>query len=138
MSNQSARRFYIAARKDRAADADAVANALNSHGWHRTLAWSGTDSAETAEHAQTAMTELDAVREAEVLIVLLPGGFGTHVEMGAALALDKPVIIHAPDEATLAFPYPCVFHYHPRVTRLVSPTVDIPVLLTALQQAGEE
>jgi hypothetical protein len=30
------------------------------------------------------------VRDADVLIVLLPGGYGTHVEIGAALALEKP------------------------------------------------
>ena len=46
-------------------------------------------------YADTALAEIAAVREADVLVVLLPGGYGTHVEIGAALALGKPVILHA-------------------------------------------
>jgi nucleoside 2-deoxyribosyltransferase len=56
---------------------------------------------EATHYATIALAELAGIREADVLLVLLPGGCGTHVEIGAALALGKPVIIHAPDRATL-------------------------------------
>jgi predicted Rossmann-fold nucleotide-binding protein len=63
------------------------------------------------------------------LIALLPGGYGTHVEIGAALALGKPVILHAPDQKSLNTPYPCVFHYHPGVKLLISEVVDVDAVL---------
>ena len=76
--------------------------------------------------------ELEAVKNADVLIVLLPGGFGTHVEIGAALALGKPVILHAPDYETLNKPYRCVFHYHPRVKLIVSDLITPETILAVL------
>ena len=71
-----------------------------------------------------AQQEIEAIRNADVLIVLLPGGLGTHVEIGAALALGKPVILHAPNRETLNDPYPYIFHYHPGVRLVISATVD--------------
>jgi hypothetical protein len=34
------------------------------------------------------------------------GGYGTHAEIGAALALGRPIIIHAPNQQVLDTPYP--------------------------------
>lgn len=70
--------------------------------------------------------------EADVLIVLLPGGYGTHVEIGAALALEKRVILHAPNRKTLDAPYPCPFHCHPGVKLLVSEDIDVDAVLACL------
>jgi len=64
--------------------------------------------------------------------VLLPGGYGTHVEIGAALALGKPVILHAPDRKTLDSPYPCPFHHHPNVKLLISEEIDIATFMKCL------
>jgi nucleoside 2-deoxyribosyltransferase len=125
-------KFYLATRKDRAAQAEKLLEALKAHDWERTFTWSGDDKGGTEERPKIAMAELAGVREADVLIVLLPGGYGTHVEIGAALALGKPVILHAPDQKTLNDPYPCVFHYHPGVQLLISPVVDINAILGCL------
>ena len=38
-------RFYVATRKDRSAQADALSDLLNAHGWERTFAW--TDETDT-------------------------------------------------------------------------------------------
>jgi nucleoside 2-deoxyribosyltransferase len=127
-------KFYLATRKDRAAQADKLLGALKSRGWERTFTWTGEDKAGANEYAELALAELAGVREANVLIVLLPGGYGTHVEIGAALALGKPVILHAPDQKTLNNPYPCVFHYHPGVKLLVSEVVDVDAILACIPQ----
>jgi nucleoside 2-deoxyribosyltransferase len=76
--------------------------------------------------------EIDGIRNADVLIALLPGGFGTHVEIGAALAFGKPIIIHSPNQTVLETPYPCVFHYHPLVRLIVSGCMDIDAVLSFL------
>jgi nucleoside 2-deoxyribosyltransferase len=125
-------KFYLATRKDRAAQAEELLEALKSRGWERTFTWSGEDKAGAEEYPEQALAELAGVREADVLIVLLPGGYGTHVEIGAALALGKPIILHAPDEKTLNTPYACVFHYHPGVKLLVSEVVDVNAILACI------
>jgi nucleoside 2-deoxyribosyltransferase len=121
--------FYLATRKDDSERADTLSKALNAHGWERTFTWKNQNDGTLDGNAIIAAAEIEGVRKADVLIVLLPGGFGTHVEIGAALALGKPVILHAPDRTTLDKPYPCVFHYHPRVKLLVSETLEISTIL---------
>jgi nucleoside 2-deoxyribosyltransferase len=132
------KRFYLAARKDRSAQADAMSDALTAQGWERTFAWTSQDIGGHEGLSAMAVAEMNGVREADVLIVLLPGGYGTHVEIGAALALGKPVILHAPDNKTLETPYPCVFHYHPGVKILVSPLPDISSIIDSASQSTED
>jgi nucleoside 2-deoxyribosyltransferase len=125
-------KFYLATRIDRAAQAEKLLEGLESRGWERTFTWTSQEIARAEEYPELAMAELAGVREADVLIVILPGGRGTHVEIGAALALGKPVILHAPDQKTLDTPYPCVFHYHPGVTLLISEVVDVDAVLALM------
>ena len=127
-----AKRFYLSTRKDRGTQVTHLVKALNAQRWQRTFDWSKQESLEPDRCAELALAEIEAVREADVLIVLLPGGYGTHVEIGAALALGKPVILHAPDRKTLDTPYPCVFCYHPRVRLLISEILDINEALACL------
>src|ERR1700688_3579612 len=126
------KRFYIATRKDREAQANTISDALKALGWQRTFIWTAQDVGDKDQYAMVAQQELDAIRDAEVLIVLLPGGYGTHVEIGAALALGKPVILHAPDRKTLDSPYPCPFHHHPNVKLLISEETDIATFMKCL------
>ena len=37
------KRFYLATRKDRASEADAISATLKTHGWERTLTWTSQD-----------------------------------------------------------------------------------------------
>jgi nucleoside 2-deoxyribosyltransferase len=124
--------FYLSTKKDRLEQAGPLLDALKAKGWKRTFAWTDEGPCDAAEYAKIAQAELSGVQQADALIVLLPGGFGTHVEIGAALALRKPIIIHAPDHKTLETPYACVFHYHPLVTLLVSERVEINSVVASL------
>jgi nucleoside 2-deoxyribosyltransferase len=127
------KRFYVSSRKDRSEHADALADALMAQGWKRTFVWTDLGNASPELHAATAEAELAGVREADVLVVLLPGGFGTHVEIGAALALGKKIILHSPDQKTLETPYPCVFHYHPSVKLIVSKALEVSQVVALME-----
>jgi nucleoside 2-deoxyribosyltransferase len=125
-------RFYLSTRKDRSAQAAALLESLAAKGWERTLDWTNLNEVSSDGYADAALAEMAAVGQADVLVVLLPGGFGTHVEIGAALALGKPVILWAPDRETLDTPYPCIFHYHPRVRLLVSAVPNVDQILASM------
>lgn len=128
------KRYYLSTRKDRSDAAAGLIEALGAAGWERTYTWSDLGNVVAGEaFAAAAMAELEAVRAADVLVVLLPGGFGTHVEIGAALALGKPVVLHAPDRKTLETPYPCIFHYHPGVTLMISEEMPVRELIEAME-----
>jgi hypothetical protein len=62
--------------------------------------------------------ELQGVKDADCVVVLLPGGRGTHAELGAALALNKSVLVWD-EEATrwVVHNGTCAFYWHPRVVR---------------------
>jgi nucleoside 2-deoxyribosyltransferase len=128
-------RFYLSTRIDRNTHAIGLLDALKAQGWERTLDWSDQRSVSPDEYSDIAVAEIAAVREADVLVVLLPGGYGTHVEIGVALALGKRVVLHTPDAKTLNTPYPCIFHYHPQVKLLVSEVLNVNEVLACMAQA---
>jgi nucleoside 2-deoxyribosyltransferase len=126
------KRFYLSTRLDRIALAAPLLRTLAARGWERTFDWDGQDISTPGELADLAVAELTGIREADVFIVLLPGGRGTHIEIGAALALGKPVILYAPDRETLVEPYRCAFYYHPGVKLIVSEVLDVDAILAFL------
>jgi nucleoside 2-deoxyribosyltransferase len=124
-------RFYVSTKVGRAAEAAALTAWLQQHGWEPSFDW--TAVSKEAAAADIAESEIAGIRDADCVIVLMPGGYGTHAEIGAALALGKRVILHTPNRQTLETPYPCVFHYHPLVELLISESVDGNALLPLLK-----
>jgi nucleoside 2-deoxyribosyltransferase len=130
--NSLPKRFYLSTRKDRSAEGAALTEALEALGWQCTFDWTALQEANLARYPEIAQAEIAGVREADVLLVLLPGGYGTHAEIGAALALGRPIIIHAPNQQVLDTPYPCVFHHHPGVKILISEVLDVDAVLACM------
>jgi hypothetical protein len=121
----SSRRFYIASSLDNAPMVRRLASVLLSHGHVLTYDWTAhgavyraeqTASENVAVMQETARREIKGVTSADIVIVLLPGGRGTHIEMGAALASGKRVlVVGCTDKVAGAGPNPCAFYFHPRV-----------------------
>ena len=119
------KRFYLSTQKDRNSEAAPLVDALRALGWERTFDWADREVSSESEYADLAVAEITGIRDADLVIVILPGGRGTHVEIGAALAMGKPVILHTPNRTTLESPYPCAFHYHPAVSIIFSERLDV-------------
>lgn len=107
-------RYYIATRLEAADRHRELRDALAERGHEVTYDWTqhGSVRHEGAERIrQVAHAEKQGVRDADFVVVLLPGGRGTHSELGLALAMGKRVFIvadiaegaWAPDERTCAF-----------------------------------
>lgn len=117
-------KYYIATRLERHADHNAVRDRLNEAGWTCTFDWTIKGSVKNVGQEplqQAALDETQGVLDADVVIVLLPGGRGTHVELGIAIAAGKPIVLQSEtgSEFTLG-EETSAFYHHPQVRRVVS------------------
>jgi nucleoside 2-deoxyribosyltransferase len=112
-------KFYIASRLENAETVRVLAKLLEERGWSLTYDWTKLGPVRDDRLPDVAKAEITGVEWADVLILLLPGGRGAHVELGIALARGKKVLITSPTtdpftltEATSAF------YWAPNVRRL--------------------
>ncbi len=110
-------RFYLASSLDNIFNARKITDYLIWKGWVCTYEWMTHGPIESIrELPQASKQELDGVRSADVVFILLPGHRGTHTELGCALGTGKPVIILAPSqELFFQETRPCSFYFHPSV-----------------------
>lgn len=92
-------KFYIASGFQNKETVKLVSKLLREKGHHHTYDWTKNKRAETFERL-TAIgeEERNGVQEADVLIALFPGGKGTHIEIGMAIGMKKPVYIYTESE----------------------------------------
>jgi hypothetical protein len=124
---------YVATRLERIEEARSLLAGLREDGWVPSYDWSthgpvwrrgwvGVQS--------VAIDELAGAMSADVVIVLLPGGRGTHVELGAALASSVKrrgtprIILHGTEEDFAVADTLCAFYTHPNVERAVNVSLD--------------
>jgi hypothetical protein len=96
-------RFYIATGVSNWKNHNAVRDVLVEHGHEITYDWTvnvneGSLRGQPIDRIrEVAYGEADGIRDADFMVVLLPGGFGTHAEIGMGFILQKPTFIHAFD-----------------------------------------
>ena len=122
-------KFYIASRFENYEQVRYLAGKLKAAGWVHTYDWTVHGSVkETDEDTlkDVGQKEFNAVREADVVIVLTPQGRGTHTEFGMALALDKEIYLcHADNTYFLCDDNTSAFYWLPIVNRLTGTIDDI-------------
>jgi len=122
-------RCYIATSLSRIADHNALRDRLRvEFGVELTYDWTthGSMQAQPDRWSEVALAELNGVVLADFVVVLLPGGRGTHVELGAALASGTPVILQASGSEVLAAGgYNCIFYSHPGVEVVLGSMEDL-------------
>lgn len=122
-------RFYIATTLSRHAEHNVVRDLLQTAGHEITYDWTvhGSVKTEGAERlGEVGELELQGVRDADFVVVLLPGGRGTHAEVGAATILGKPTYIHTMDHGLFAFDSrTCAFYWTGTVFRSLAPLLAV-------------
>lgn len=117
-------KYYVASGVANAPRVNTVAAVLDEKGFERTYNWTTHGSVADAPDdtkRTVAGKEAAAVMEAELVVVLLPGRFGTHVEIGLAIATieNKRILLWSETEAPFSgadgF---CVFYHHPAIERM--------------------
>ncbi len=127
-------RFYIASTLENAEMVRWFAGKLKSWGWQQTYDWTVHGPVQGPLLAETAEKELSGVIDADVVFILFPAKRGTHVELGAALALGKKIILWAQSEEELILDgRACAFYHSKGVARVIG---DRNVLLQAAINAS--
>ena len=116
--------IYVASGLENREQAAALIRQLSMDGHTITYDWTQRgDVRNSGDLAmiETAQREVNAVAEAELVILLLPGGKGTHTELGLALATRENKKIWIWSETEEVFGHgdaTCVFYHHPEVSCL--------------------
>jgi nucleoside 2-deoxyribosyltransferase len=122
-------KYYIATSLSRTSAHYEVREALKKYGHDISYDWTLHGSVKSISKErlrEVAELELIGVAEADFVVVLLPGGNGTHLELGFAIARGKKVFLHSED--SLAFelgPQTNAFYHHPDVTFLHCPLANV-------------
>lgn len=113
-------KLYIATSYNRAAEHNRLRDLLAEHGHTLTYDWTPHGPfVDSADVIATGSAELRGVLDAEVLVVLLPGGPGTHLELGVGLGVYMPIILHHETGEPFDFaPTACPFYVLPGIERV--------------------
>ena len=122
-------KFYIASKLENYEQVRYLAEKLKSAGWIHTYDWTVHEAVkETSIDSlkDIGQKEYDAVREADVVIVLTPQGRGTHTEFGMAIALGKKIYLcHADNTYFLCDGNTSAFYWLPNVIQLIGTADNI-------------
>lgn len=112
-------KLYFASGLENARNVQELAAYAVSQGHELTYVWwlhGSVQDEGPARIAEVGNGEMAGVAEADAVLVLLPGGRGTHAEMGGALALGKPTFIYGPRKDAQG--RECSFYYHDSAIRM--------------------
>ena len=128
-------KYYIATKLENHAAHNRLRDTLNALGHQITYDWTTHGPVYRSglnRVREVAELETFGVTKADLVIVLWPGGRGTHCELGMALAAGIHVIFVSDNEAHHeATTETCAFYHHPLVIRCR--TVDeIPAIIPQL------
>ncbi|MGM0835143.1 MAG: nucleoside 2-deoxyribosyltransferase [Bacillota bacterium] len=117
-------KFYVASSFINIEQVRYVSGKLKSMGHIHTYDWTQNERASTLEDLrQIGQLEKEAVTEADLLVVLLPGGKGSHIELGIALGLNKKIVLYSPDQSIYNFTTTTTFYHLPEVEKITG-TLD--------------
>ncbi len=129
-------KYYIATSLSRMMAHNLARDALKIFGHEISYDWSLHGSVKSVSKErlrEVSINELKGVSEADFVIVLLPGGNGTHLELGFAIANGKRVFLHSEDPALFELgPQTNAFYHHPDVIQLSCPLADVAALIHPL------
>ncbi|MDA1631845.1 nucleoside 2-deoxyribosyltransferase [Bacillus cereus] len=87
--------FYVASGFQNKHLVRSIANELKHAGWHHTYDWTRNERAVNQDQLrEIGQAEKNAIKEANVFLLTLDGGNGSHTEFGMAIALKKKIYVY--------------------------------------------
>jgi hypothetical protein len=118
-------RYYISTGYDYKDRAEKLANIIKAAGGEITVEWwkYGATNAEDLL-AELSEYEFKGIESCDVFVCMLPGYYGTHTELGAAVILKKKIILHAIEpEGFGSNQPPCYYAWN--VKRIIGSELDL-------------
>ena len=128
-------RFYIAADNNSADRAKELSTVLGRNGHELTYDWmkqAGMNHSSVDAMSDMSFSAVRAIRDAELVVVLLPGGYDTNAELGVAIASrsNKRIILWSEtSEVFGTCSDACAFCFHPSLERIVCPFEELLAML---------
>jgi hypothetical protein len=109
-------KFYAASSFKNIQQVRYICEQLKLKGFKHTYDWTQNERAANYQDLQRiGQAEKQAVIESDFLVVLLPAGKGSHIEMGIALGLDKKIFLYSPNEEVKNMAETSTFYHLPQV-----------------------
>lgn len=114
-------KFYIGSRIKNCKLVNRYSKILEENGWQHTYNWAkNINGDETIEDLiEYSKLEQQGIIDSDVVIILLPAGRGTHIELGMALALNKKIFLCSETEEEFSIKNTVNFYQLPGIIRLV-------------------
>ena len=118
-------KFYIGSGMKNYELVNYYSKILEENGWKHTYNWAkNINRDETIEDLiEYSKLEQQGIIDSDVVIILLPAGRGTHIELGMALALNKRIFLCSETKEEFSIENTVNFYQLPSIVRLVG-TVD--------------
>ncbi|MCJ7841662.1 nucleoside 2-deoxyribosyltransferase [Lederbergia sp. NSJ-179] len=112
------RKFYVASSFKNKDTVRYVSQYLKDKGFIHTYDWTQNERASTFEDLKKiGHQERDAILESNFIIVILPAGKGSHIELGIALGQGKKIYLYSPDGGVNNFDTTSTFYHLPEVDK---------------------
>lgn len=114
-------KFYIGSGMKNCELVNYYSKILEENDWEHTYNWAkNINGDETVDDLiEYSKLEQQGIIESDVVIILLPAGRGTHIELGMALALDKKIFLCSATEDEFSVKNTVNFYQLPNIIKLV-------------------
>lgn len=117
-------KFYIASSFKNIEKVRYVSKYLKDKGFIHTYDWTINENVTTLEELKTiGQKEKNAVIEADFVVVLLPAGKGSHIELGIAIGNGKKIYLYSPNNELDNIETTSTFYHLPEVEKCIG-TLD--------------
>ncbi|MDW0114515.1 group-specific protein [Sporosarcina saromensis] len=118
------KKFYVASSFQNKEIVRHVSMRLVDKGFIHTYDWTKNGRASTIEELmEIGLQEKNAVLEADFIIVLLPGGKGSHIELGIALGQGKTIYLYSRNDDINNFETTSTFYHLSNIEKCTG-TID--------------
>ncbi|MEK4760731.1 group-specific protein [Viridibacillus sp. FSL E2-0187] len=117
-------KFYIASSLKNIDQVRYVSKRLKNKGFIHTYDWTVNENVTTLEELKViGQKEKNAVIEADFVVVLLPAGKGSHIELGIAMGNDKKIYLYSPNKEVDKIETTSTFYHLPEIEKCFG-TID--------------
>ena len=119
-------KFYVASSFKNIQQVRYVSERLKREGLIQSYDWTQNERASQLEDLERiGQEEKQAVMDSDIVIVLLPAGKGSHIELGIALGLHKKIFLFSPNEEVKNLAETSTFYHLPSIKKCYGNLEDL-------------